>query len=105
MGLLHPELEGPMEKLSRDLMAFDMKQCRLVTELLTVHCKLRRNLTSRASRIMVYAGNVDRGGILAQHCLVNAHLWPCVETSSVLHGWSNAAIRKVLAPAFGAGLF
>jgi hypothetical protein len=36
--------ERPSEKLSRDLLPSDRKQCRLVTGLLTGHCTLREHL-------------------------------------------------------------
>jgi hypothetical protein len=39
-----PLLKGLFEKLSRDLLTLDRKECRFVTELLISNCELRRHL-------------------------------------------------------------
>lgn len=41
---LEPFIERPLDKMSRDLLASDRKQRRLITGLLTGHCTLRRIL-------------------------------------------------------------
>jgi hypothetical protein len=46
LDMMHPNLftEGASDKLSRYQLASDRKQHRLMTELLTAHCTLRRHL-------------------------------------------------------------